>query len=192
MKRRLSEAVNLPVPGDIEASSDTIFDEVNPFDALTPPQRLGKRVCDADAIIIGKIGNKTAYLNAEETLVYSEYEITIQDVIKNKGELPIQVNASIQVIRPGGTIRLNGRLVRFTVRKYTPLLRGNFYLLFLKYIPETNSYMPPDDSLDYLLTGDKAIPAKLKDISGAQLEVIPEDATSLISFVRHSSNLECK
>lgn len=175
--KKLSQA---RIPGDFDVMLNAYIDSTSP--TLAKGQIIEKRVCNADAVIIGRAGNKTTHLNEDETLVYSEYDIIVQEIIKNNASSPIQVNNVIQVTRPSGNIRFNGRLIRFIDGKHTPLLGGNYYLLFLKYAPEANGYIPPDEGNDYLLNGNRATPTILSSTKGK--EVDSEDAGLLLNFVR--------
>lgn len=175
--KRLNQA---RIPGDFDVVVNAYLDSSNPV--ATKGQIIEKRVCNADAVIIGRAEGKTIHLNQEETLVYSEYDVGVQEIIKNNASLPIQTNNIIQITRPGGNIRFKGRLIRFIDGKYTPLTRGNYYLLFLKYVPEVNSFIPPDGGNDYLLDGNRAVPTILSSTKGKQAE--SEEASSLLNFIR--------
>lgn len=148
----------------------------------TKAQVIEEWVCSADIVLIGRAGNKTVHLNEEESLVYSEYEISVQDIIKSNPNIPIQVNNLIQITRPGGNIRLDGRLIRFMDGLHSPLQNGKSYLLFLKYVPEVNGYIPTDAAFDYLLDENKATPTIRSSMKGG--EVDSEDAVSLLDIVR--------
>ncbi|MGI8470403.1 MAG: hypothetical protein ACR2N3_18340 [Pyrinomonadaceae bacterium] len=189
-QRKHKKLSQVRAPGDFNAYVNAgYFDSINPNP--NRGQIVGNRVCNADAIIIGRAGNKSTHLNEDETLVYSEYDVIVQEIIKNNANSPIQVNSVIQVTRPGGNIRYNGRLIRFIDGKHSPLLGGNYYLLFLKYVPEASGYIPLDESDDYFLNGNKATPTILSSTRGKEVE--PEDAGSLLNFVRTiAASSNCK
>jgi len=95
----------------------------------------------ADAVVIGAIKEKiTSQLTEGEDFLFSEYEVVVEDVIKNNPNASIELNSAISVVRPGGKVRLNGKVISAVVYSFSPFFEGDRYLLFLKYIPQTQSY----------------------------------------------------
>lgn len=158
---------------------------------LTLQQVYEKQICDSDAIIVGRAGNKTIHLTEDETLVYTQYDITVQEILKNNSFSPIQINNIIEVSRPGGKINLNGRLIRFIAAGFTPLENNRNYLLFLKYVPEAKGYRPIAPSKDYLINGNQAIKAKISEVKNSVDKF--EDATLLLNLFRATaSSIRCR
>lgn len=95
----------------------------------------------SDAIVIGTIKEKiTSQLTEDEDFLFSEYGVVVEDVIKNNPNAPITLGSAISVIRPGGKVKLNDKIINAVVHSFRPFLEGDRYLLYLKYIPETHSY----------------------------------------------------
>jgi hypothetical protein len=98
-------------------------------------------VCNADAVVIGTIGDKSSQLTADETFVFTDYRITVEEVIKNNAAAPIQVAGPLTATRDGGVIELNNRVFRARREDFDPPLVGQRYLLFLRFIPATGAYL---------------------------------------------------
>lgn len=151
----------------------------------------GKRICESDAVVIGKALRKTTHLTEDETFVYSEYDVVVGEIIKNNFSSTIQPNNVIQIARPGGNVRIEGRLVRFTVETFAPLQNGKDYLLFLKFVPEVNSYKSFYNGRDYLLEGKQAQRSKISVSKNSMNKY--EDTNSLLNLVRSvTASAKCK
>jgi hypothetical protein len=98
-------------------------------------------VRDADAVVVGSVKSKTSLFNEPETFIFTDYQLGIEEVLKNNPASPINLSDEITVTRPGGAVVLdNGRLVRVGDRNLRPLAVDGRYVIFLKYIPETGAY----------------------------------------------------
>lgn len=98
-------------------------------------------VCDADAVIVATANSKSSQLTLDGTFVFTDYEMTVEDVPKNNLAAGIQKANKVTVTRPGGTILLNGRRIQVTDSSFEPFKVNGHYVLFLKYIPITGGYM---------------------------------------------------
>jgi hypothetical protein len=108
----------------------------------------------ADAIVIGEIKGKVAsQLTEDEEFLFSEYDVVVEDVIKDNANASIILNSVINVIRPGGKVKVNEKVITAVVYSFKPFLEGDQYLLFLKYIPETQSYQAFTNG-SFLIAGD--------------------------------------
>ena len=126
--------------GDVEVEEEVGLMMVLP---QTGPQRpvFQSAVCNADAVVIGIVNDKSSQLTEEENFVFTDYQITIEEVIKNQPVAPIQVASAITGTRDGGVIELNNRIFRAKRADFDPLFVGQRYLLFLRFIPATGSYL---------------------------------------------------
>lgn len=95
---------------------------------------------DADAVIIGTIKNKSSQITGDGTFVFTDYEVAVEEFLKPHQEASFASNDHITVTRIGGTIKLRGRTVRARDLSFEPFKGDGRYLLFLKYIPATDSY----------------------------------------------------
>lgn len=96
--------------------------------------------CKSDAIVVGTVKNKSSQIIEEGTFTFTDYEVTIEDVLKNSTTALIVPNNNITVTRTGGAVKLNGHTIRAIDYSQRPLQIGVHYLFFLHYIPETGAY----------------------------------------------------
>ena len=96
---------------------------------------------DADAVVVGTLAaKKYSQLTEGGDFIFSDYELKVDEVLKNNAAAPVAPGASVTVARPGGAVLLNGRVVHGLAGNFRPFAAGGRYLLFLKYVPGTNSY----------------------------------------------------
>lgn len=98
-------------------------------------------VCNADAVVIGNLNNKSSQLTDEGNFVFTDYQITVEEVIKNNAIAPMQTADVITGTRDGGSIELNNRIFRAKREDFDPPIVGQRYLLFLRFIPPTGAYL---------------------------------------------------
>lgn len=150
---------------------------------LNPPtaeQFLGNLSCKADAIVAGTARRNTAHLTDDEALIFTEYEFTVDEVLKNNVSSPINPKDTIQITRPGGLVNIDGQLIRFVDRSYKPLQLRQNYLLFLKYVRGANGYLVSDEKGNFLLENDT-----FKQAFGANKELNGVDtAMKLVESIR--------
>ena len=133
----------------------------------------------ADAVVVGTVKSKVySQLTENEEFVFSDYELTIEDILKNNAAKPIQLNNTIIATRPGGTVQLKGRVVRALAGNFKPFKIGERYLLLLKFVPASASYQAFGNR-PYLLRSHTGIP-QLEVTATAQEQA----ATTFINQVR--------
>ena len=104
--------------------------------------------CQADAVVIGTVKSKASQIIEEGTFVFTDYELTVTDVLKNNPAAPIVPTNIITYTSPGGAVESNGHVIRAVNRSRDPLQIGENYLLYLKFIPETGAYKGFSSSRD--------------------------------------------
>jgi hypothetical protein len=94
-------------------------------------------VAESDVVILGEISDGRAYLSNDQTGIYSEFTISVEEVLKNDGDSLLIPGAEVQAERSGGAIKFpSGTMQRYvTVHQRMPLT-GRRYLLFLERIKE--------------------------------------------------------
>ncbi len=124
--------------GDVELGRE-IGDVMIPssFNLHNYLQRLS---CQADAIIAGTVKSKSSQLTEDGSFLFTDYEIVPENILKTNSATPIVVNNVITVTRTGGAVKLNGHTVRAVDYSQKPLIIGDQYLLFLRFIPATGAY----------------------------------------------------
>jgi hypothetical protein len=102
-------------------------------------------VSQSDAVIVGSVKDGQAYLSNDKRDIYTEFKITVQEVVKSARYL--QADDTIAIERNGGAVRLpSGKVLIRSVSDYSMPFVGKRYLLFLRY--------NGDSTEDYhLLTG---------------------------------------
>jgi len=162
-----------------------------------PPVSLDKYLqtltCDADAAIIGFVKSKSSNLVESGTFLFTDYEVTVKEILKENATAPAHPGDEITITRGGGAVRLNKRIVRAIDPSLGRLEVGRYYLLYLKYIPATGGYRhfaneASEDS--FLLDG-----GTISQISRKQLPLGPRnqaDAVSFLSEARNALTQKCK
>ncbi len=135
-------AVIIDIPELIQAQNER---------AITTTEFLNNLSCKSDAIVVGSVKSKASHLVEDETFVYTEYEFSVKDILKNNLISPIAVNDNIQITRPGGIIKLDNRQIKVEDQSYQPLQKNNEYLLFLRYVPSANGYTVSSLEGDFVL-----------------------------------------
>jgi hypothetical protein len=113
--------IGTPLPGGMPGVTLPTFSE-----------RITNLSCDADAIIVGGVTSKSSQLTEDQDFIFTDYELKVEEVIKNNASDPITPIAEITVSSPGGKIQLNNRIVEAIDLSFPPLIVGERYLLFLK------------------------------------------------------------
>jgi hypothetical protein len=150
---------------------------------------LNRLACNADAVIIGTVGSKVSQLTEDENFIFTDYEMHVQEVLKNNPTAPILAGSNITLTRPGGVVQLNGVNVTALAEEYLPLDFNGRYLLFLNFIPTTGSYKAVGSAGSLQLKGRKTIKLTQESLP-PELET-DADATSLLNSVRSLLSHPC-
>lgn len=92
----------------------------------------------SDAVIIGEVTKAKAYLSEDKTSIYSEFDVSRPEVLKNTTSESITTKTPIAITRGGGGVKLpSGKIIfNFSLATRMPKV-GKKYLFFLKYSVET-------------------------------------------------------
>ncbi|HSE15698.1 MAG TPA: hypothetical protein VLB46_01515 [Pyrinomonadaceae bacterium] len=114
-----------PIVPNAIADSTVRLHQVNPDLPAFP-------VRQSTLIVIGQIASASAYLSNDKTGVYSEFDVVVEEVLKNAvGQQPL-AGLSIAVIREGGRIRFpSGRVHWYGIAEQSMPRLGGRYVLFL-------------------------------------------------------------
>src|SRR6267154_337617 len=87
----------------------------------------------SDVVIVGKISDAKAHLSEDKNSVYSEFAVTIDEVLKNKTGVMLSPGGTLTIERNGGRVRYPSGHISwfFVVGQGLPQLDGQ-YVLFLK------------------------------------------------------------
>jgi hypothetical protein len=120
--------------------------------AVSLVEFLQRELCASDAVIVGVPIAKESHLTAEQTFVYTDYDVRVTEVFKHAGGTqPLQEGNQIVVARPGGAVVVKGEKLTALDRRFQPLDTGRHYVLFLEYIPQTGGYKARSGKGDLLL-----------------------------------------
>jgi hypothetical protein len=148
--------------------------------------------CEADVVVIGMVKNKASQLIEEGTFIFTDYEITATEILKNNPVAPIEPNNSITLTRSGGAVILNNHVVRAVDHRSEPLEVGKRYLLFLRFISDTGTYRPLGSSVkedSFQLSGGSIIQVSEKPLPFKSQRVSPE--APFMSELRAVINNSC-
>lgn len=142
------------VTGDLRTEIEVGLQTLEPFaPAFNLHDLLKGRSCDADTIVIATVKSEISFLTEDETFLYTNHSVVVDEVIKDNPASSLQTDDKIIVSRSGGTITLNGKKVYAVNKSALPLQPNKRYLLFLTYLPERGTYVA--DNLSYLLENNK-------------------------------------
>lgn len=144
--------------------------------------------CTADTIIIGTVRGKASQLTEDQNFVFTDYEITLEEVLKSTSPKSLDPNDEITVTRPGGTILLNGRIVRARDELFPFLTIGKQYLLFLRFIPTVATYATIESGETFQLQHSKARILKEDALGRFPRE---ENSVSFVSEIRMLAAQSC-
>jgi len=145
--------------------------------------------CDSDAVVIGKVKNQSSQLTADEDFVFTDYDLSIKEILKDNPVAPIQPADDLTVTRPGGIVRLNNKSIRALDESLEPLSIGSCYILFLKHIPSTGSYKAFNSKGSFELSNNRIVKLT-KESLPKQLES-GQAAKALISEIRTVTAVGC-
>ncbi len=132
MGENLSEVARKDGSARVIVESSPSFSSREPTPTLG--QSLNELACTEDAIVVGKVKSKASQLTEEEDFVFTDYELSVEEVIKNNPSAQIGAYTEITITRPGGVVLLDGRVISADVAAYNPFKVGSRYITFLNYI----------------------------------------------------------
>ena len=105
------------------------------------PDEIALPVNQSNAVVIGNVRDAQAYLSSDNTNVYSEFTVGVEEILKDNSAATISTGGSLTAERAGGRVRLpSGRVIlRGDMRKSMPV-PGRRYLLFLEFNEEVQTY----------------------------------------------------
>jgi hypothetical protein len=132
--------------GNAADAATFVLGESSPPIALDLPPNDGAQESaipaqSSDAVVIGKVTDARAYLSNDKTAVYSEFSVTLEEVLSDNTTASLSAGAVITAERRGGSVRLpSGKmLVRGALGRTMPRVERR-YVLFLKRNEEADTY----------------------------------------------------
>jgi hypothetical protein len=177
--RRISE-LTAKGTGDITLVVSEPLVMMLPGKESQPASFIQAKVCNAGAVVIGTLNNSSPQLTDDESFLFTESAMTVEEVIKNNPNAPIQPEGTISVVRDGGVGKFQGRTIRAKVEGFEPFIDGRRYILFLRFIPDTGSYLAYANGSFQLSDGTIIPLGKLPDN-------ISREATTFLNATRASA-----
>lgn len=179
-----------PAKGDVN-----LVIEVEPGfqPAITEPQppALQSALCNASAVVVGTLKNKKSLLTEDGGFIFTEHDLSVEEVIKNNTAYPIQNGESIMVVRAGGAVQMNGRTYRAERSDFKSPRKDNRYLFFLRFIPSTGTYLAYGNG-SFLLAGESVIALGNDSGLAELLDGGSKNTTVFLNEVRSYSTSNCE
>jgi hypothetical protein len=100
----------------------------------------------SNIVVVGHVTMNISALTKKESFIVTDSEFIVDEVWKDSsqsmGSTSLIDGTEITVVTPGGVVRSDGHTIRASMPNRESLREGGRYLLFLKYIPSSNSYYP--------------------------------------------------
>jgi hypothetical protein len=122
--------------------------------------------CGADLIVIGNIVGKQAYFNKDETYIYTEYKLQIEDTWKANGSKTLNASDQIEFTAPGGVVGINGSVYEVQHPLINQFTLSNKYIVFLKYDKDSDDYYLFDGKGAYAVYDTSVLRLDLTNKSG--------------------------
>lgn len=171
----------------IEGVPQKVFQSDAP--RIQPQDFLSRLLCKSDAVVVGTIKDKNSDLTEDDNFIFTDYELAVEDVLKDNAAHSIQPATQITVTRPGGTLQLSGRTVTAIDEGFKPLQPGSRYLLFLQFVPATGAYTTSASAGSYQLKNQRLI--KLTAESLPPDFEAGQDAAAFVDSLRQAANGAC-
>ncbi|MDQ3798008.1 MAG: hypothetical protein M3384_01025 [Acidobacteriota bacterium] len=97
-------------------------------------------ICRADSIASAKVNDKSSQLTEDLQFVFTDYSLEIKHILKNTSPAQAQPASIITITTPGGAVKINNRIINVAVKSNKRLEIGKEYLLFLDYLPDSDSF----------------------------------------------------
>lgn len=95
---------------------------------------------NSDTVIVGSVVKEQPYQAGENSL-YTEFTVSVENLLRNTLKKKLPPTGHITVVRPGGAIQLpNGKLLQANSNLPGPLTVGRRYVLFLRYDTSADWY----------------------------------------------------
>jgi hypothetical protein len=128
---------------------------------VPPKDEMATWVRQCDMIARGRMGSGSSYLTARKGFLNTDWNFTLEEVLKNNPMTPVSPGSTITVIAFGGKLKIGQRTVYALQHIYREFRTGEQYLLFLKLVPETGAYSRCGPT-GFLFSGLRTVPLRLQ------------------------------
>ncbi len=99
-------------------------------------------VAQSDAVVLGRVTKAQAFLSADKTGVYSEFNVEINEVLNNKSGLFLAPDTTLIAEREGGRVSFPSKHVQlFRLSGQGSPQVGRRYVLFLRNYEQTRDFL---------------------------------------------------
>src|SRR5262249_15670303 len=124
-----------------------------------PETFFGELTRGSDTVIRGKVTKKTSVVTQDDAFLFTDYEVAVEEVLKDNIAAPVAPGTVITVTWPGGKVLLDGVLVTATDRNLLPLPANDHdIVLYLKFLPQTGAYYAAPGNAAYEIDGTSVQP----------------------------------
>jgi hypothetical protein len=110
--------------------------------------RIKEAATHSDLIVVGQVIRSTSAFTEKAGFIFTDSEVLIERVIaqsaEDKSRGLLDANSEITVTSPGGIMSVEGHRVSAFLPNEVALKANGRYILFLKFLPESNSYKRVD------------------------------------------------
>lgn len=142
--------------------------------------------CKADTIVVATVKSKASQLTSDGTFIFTDYELSVEDVLKNNPIAYVQNGSEITFTRPGGVVSLTGKTLSVRDKSFKPLEANRSYLLFLTYLPSTGAYKSTSSEGTFEISNNQL--SRLTDEQPSYKLAQLKDGTSVINEIRELSS----
>ena len=146
-------------------------------------------LCRADAVVLGTINEKSSQFTEDGKFIFTDYQIIVDEVIKNNARSAVLASNLITATNDGGAVVLNNQTFRARQEGFDPPLVSKRYLLFLRFIPETDSYLLYGNGI-FELEGQEVLalgPGSRDEMA----KLGPKDGVTFLNEVRSYASSQC-
>jgi hypothetical protein len=123
VKLKFADTFQSPVVSDYEMTLPTY-----------PDLEMLRLACDADTVVVATVSASRSAITPSGNFVFTDLVLKVSSVLKGSP------GDDIIVTRPGGALTVDGHSVEVSVVGFPPFKSGTPYLLFLRYLPQSNSF----------------------------------------------------
>jgi hypothetical protein len=144
--------VAVEIRGGVKVKRNAPTPVGEPGPAPTFSEFLRGLACNADAVVVGVVKDKASQLTEDGDFVFTDYQLGVEEVLKDNASAHLMPNISLTLTQPGGRVQLGGYIIEAEDASFRPLVIGGRYTLFLKFIPSTGAYASLNSISSYELT----------------------------------------
>lgn len=139
-----SQQVHGSIPGQIPNLLSGTTGDVYLGSKQMPPMRvviedstetLNQLSCGSDLVVLGKLGKGTSSPTVDQGYIYTDWDLTVEQVFKDTTTQTVQPRQTIVVTRPGGELTVSGRHVYALPAGFPKFHSGEEVVLYLKALP---------------------------------------------------------